>query len=571
MRHASGALGWGLALLLSALAWLHAVGDVSLPGVRVDNAQMREFQGAWIPLDTKRLATWPGPFELRWRLTLDQHEPTLGLRLAFRGAGELRCNGQLVLRNGRPAATASDEVPGFVDRWAVLPPLSAGTHELTLNGSSHQVPPQRFAATEAMVLPIPFEAMPRLRFARWLVVSVAWGALALTWLYFLRIGSPSADTRNPGNPLNQGNGERGTYWSLVALGTTGLLLPLAESARDLWGYAYPLHLLRLQTVLASTVLAAWLLPLSLALRWGWPRRPVLWSGAWALSLLLVVAVVLPSYGYDVTSWWLHLMGLTAALCLAWHARHHVNQSLPALLTLLAIALALMWLEPAAFLDGLYTVALSMVMMLLMLVHARLQQERASAEAAQRQALQTQLLRASMQPHGLMNTLAVLQELIEQHPALASRLVERLADQFNLLRVLSQKAQVSLREELELVRTQLDLVGMARGMPVALTVSGPVDRVQLPPGVLHTLVENAITHGGVRAGAPAFALQIDGSLADRWCIQLLSPRGAGRDGGTGQGQRFVRESLAGAYGTAWAFEGRPLDDAVWQDSLRLPRR
>ena len=122
MRHASSLLGWGLALLLSALAWLHVVGDVSLPGVRVDNAQMREFQGAWIPLDTNRLATWPGPFELRWRLTLDQDEPTLGLRLAFRGAGELRCNGQLVLRNGRPAATASDEVPGLVDCWAVLPP-----------------------------------------------------------------------------------------------------------------------------------------------------------------------------------------------------------------------------------------------------------------------------------------------------------------------------------------------------------------------------------------------------------------------------------------------------------------
>ena len=164
-----------------------------------------------------------------------------------------------------------------------------------------------------------------------------------------------------------------------------------------------------------------------------------------------------------------------------------------------------------------------------------------------------------------------QELIEQRPARASRLVERLADQFSLLRVLSQKAQVSLREELELVRAQLDLVGMAREMPVTLSVHGPVDSVHLPPGMLHTLVENAITHGGVRAGAPAFSLDIDGGVADRWCIRLLSPRGAGRDGGTGQGQRFVRESLASAYGTAWAYEGRPVDDAVWQDSLSFPRR
>jgi len=562
MRHWSGALWWGLALLLSALAWLQVLGDVSLTGVGVGDAQMREAQGAWMPLDTARLATWPGPFEVRWRLTLAQDEPSLGLRLAFRGAGELRCNGKSVLRNGRPAATAAEEVPGWVDRWAVLPPLSAGTHELTLFGSSHRVPAQRFVNTEAMVVPMPLEAMPRLRFARWLVVAIAWGALALTWLYFLRTGSPSADS---------GDGSRRHYWSLVALGTTGLLLPLAESARDLWGYVYTLHALRLQTVLASTLLSAWLLPLSLALRWGWPGRGLLWSGAWALWLLLVVAIVLPREGYDAASWCLHLMGLAAALLLAWRGRHQVNESVPALLTLLSIALALLWLYPGAFLDGLYTVALAMVMMLLMLGHARLQQERALAEAGQRQALQTQLLRASMQPHGLMNTLAVLQELIEQRPARASQLVERLADQFSLFRVLSQRATVSLREELELVRAQLDLVDIAREMPVSLIVQGPVDSVHLPPGVLHTLVENAVTHGGVRPGAPAFSLTIDASVADRWCIELLSPRGSGRGGGTGQGQRFVRASLAGAYGTAWAYEGRPLDDAVWRDRVSFARR
>lgn len=53
----------------------------------------------------------------------------------------------------------------------------------------------------------------------------------------------------------------------------------------------------------------------------------------------------------------------------------------------------------------------------MLDHAHEQQAQALADAGQRQALQAQLLRTSMQPHGLMNTLAVLQEeLIEQRPA-----------------------------------------------------------------------------------------------------------------------------------------------------------
>ncbi len=277
------------------------------------------------------------------------------------------------------------------------------------------------------------------------------------------------------------------------------------------------------------------------------------------------------HSYDLTSWWLHLMGLTAAIVLAWRVRQRTNERPRELLTLMVLALALLLIYPAAFLDGLYIVTLTIVMTLLMLGHAREQQAQALAEAGQRQALQAQLLRASMHPHGLMNTLAVLQELIEQRPALASRLVERLADQFNLLRTLSQKPLVSLREELALVRAQLDLVEMAREVPLPLTVEGPTENVLLPPGVLHTLVENAVTHGGMRVSAPAFALNIAPSVDGAWRIELRSPRGAGREGGGGQGQRFVRESLAGAFKVGWSYESGPFDENIWLDCLSVPRR
>ena len=525
-------------------------------------------------MDGAVLATWPGPYELRWQLNLAQDEQALGLRVALRGAAELFCDGQLVLRSGQSGRTAAEEVPGDVDRWLALPPLAAGVHELRLLGSSHHTRVGQFAHSHAGVLPMRLEAVPRQRFARWLVVGLACGGLALAWFYFLHLGQASTDRGRPGLQVHR--------WSLIALGAVGLVLPLAESVRDLWGYPYPWHALRMQIILASTLLAAWLLPGSLTLRWGWPERPAPWLGAWGLALLLVVAVAVPTAGYDVASWCLHLAGLSAALTLTWRARHQANAPAPALLTLLSLAFAWLWLDPAAFLDGLYTVTLAMVMILLMLDHAREQQARALAVAGQRQALQAQLLRTSMQPHGLMNTLAVLQELIEQRPANASRLVERLADQLTLLRALSQQSLVSLREELALVRTQLDLIEMAREMPLPLRVDGPTDGVRLPPGVLHTLVENAITHGGVRADAPAFTLQVTAGAGRRWHIELRSPRGAGRrgggggggaagsEGGGGQGQRFVRESLASAFGADWSFESGPLNEAVWLDRFSIPQ-
>ena len=559
-RHSS-AFAWGVALLLFSLTWLYLPGDAAVPGASVKGGQMRQASAEWTTLDSAVLATWPGPYELRWRLILAQDERALGLRVALRGAAELFCDGQLVLRSGRPGRTAAEEVPGQVDRWLALPPLAAGTHEMRLVGSSHHIRVGQFANSHAALVPMQLEAMPRQRYARWLVVGLACGGLALAWLYFLHLGRASTD-RRPGQQAHR--------WSLIALGAVGLVLPLAESARDLWGYAYPWHALRLQIILASTLLAAWLLPLSLALRWGWPERPIPWLVAWGFGLALVVAVAVPAAGYDVASWFLHLAGLSAALGLTWRARRQPNAPVPALLTLLSLAYAWLWLDPGAFLDGLYTVTLAMLMILLMLDHAHEQQAQALADAGQRQALQAQLLRTSMQPHGLMNTLAVLQELIEQRPANASRLVERLADQLTLLRALSQKALVPLREELELVRTQLDLIEMAREMPLPLRVDGPTDEVRLPPGVLHTLVENAITHGGVRADAPAFALHVTAGAGKRWHIELRSPRGAGREGGGGQGQRFVRESLSSAFGTAWSFESGPLDEVVWLDRFSIPQ-
>lgn len=556
----SSAIAWGVALLLATLAWFYAPGSVAVAGVTIDNAEMRQNAGEWTALKSSTLATWRGPYEVRWRLHLKQDERELVVRLALRGASELRCNGQLVLRNGRPAATAGEEVPGQVDRWAVLPPLPAGVHELRLLGSTQHTPAGQYASSYAVVQPMRMESMPRQRFARWLIVALAVGGLALTWLYFLRADSSASCLTSRGKVYRR---------TLIALGAVGLLLPLAEGARDLWGYTYPWHALRLKIILGCTALAAWLLPVSLALRGGWPTHYA-WLYLWGLVLLLV-ALTARTYGYDQVSWCLHFMGLVAAIGLAWRARQRTNERMRELLTLMLLALALLLIFPAAFLDGLYIVTLAILMTLLMLDHAREQRARALAEAGQRQALQAQLLRASMQPHGLMNTLSILQELIDQHPALASRLVERLADQFNLLRTLSQKPLVSLREELALVRTQLDLMEMAREVPLPLTIEGPIENILLPPGILHTLVENAMTHGGMRVSAPAFALNVAASDEGGWRIELRSPRGAGREGGGGQGQRFVRESLAGAFTTDWAYETGPLDDNVWLDCLSVPKR
>ena len=72
---------------------------------------------------------------------------------------------------------------------------------------------------------------------------------------------------------------------------------------------------------------------------------------------------------------------------------------------------------------------------------RLHDERQHARAAQLAAarLETELLKRNLQPHFLLNTLAVLTEIVEQDPRGAVRLIEDLAEEFrSVARVAAEK-------------------------------------------------------------------------------------------------------------------------------------
>ncbi|MFZ2990435.1 histidine kinase, partial [Ideonella sp.] len=347
-----------------------------------------------------------------------------------------------------------------------------------------------------------------------------------------------------------------------------------EAWRPVLGYVYPWHPWRLGLILGLTGLAAWLLPLALAARW---QR--LWPARWLLPLaglsLLLLAWAGPGYSYDIAGYGAHVLGLLAATVLCWRSRRQEPAMVwPLLATLLcSLTLALLW--PGAFLDGFYFLALALLMSLLLLGHAsglmRLS-EQAARNEAQRAALQTRLLRNSMQPHWLMNTLTSLQELIETEPARASRMVDLLADEFVQLRRLGDAPLITLEQELALCRAHLRVLALLRGHEISLQVDGQADGIWLPPGLLHTLVENALTHGAALHRQPSFHLVIDEAEAGL-VLRFQAPQGPGRSSadGTprGAGRHFIEASLAAAFPGRWQFSDGPDGQGHWCSQLRLP--
>lgn len=507
----------------------------------------------WRPLDHRALAGWQGPYWLRWRLSgrpvTDAADDAL--RLSLGASSRSWWNGRLLADNGTVGSRASDERPGRMDVIRALPALSVGpTNELVVLASSHhQLFPLRSATASVEVAPI--DDLQASRTWPWLIAAVAMGALGAACLYFL--AAQRGRPRMPGARL------------LVWLGTVGLALPVVEGWRPVLGYAYPWHAPRLLMLLTLHVAAAALLPAYLARRFEVAVPRV--AGIAYLAALAAAAALMP--GFDTRSAAVLLLSLLASAWLLLRGTGLVEERWPILALVLAGVLALP-LAGGAFLDGPYFLLLAVLMGFLLIRRAadlRTLDLRNTWLQGEHARLSLQLLQQSMQPHWLMNTLTSLQELIEQQPRRASRLVESLADQFHRLREISRLQSVPLEEEVALCRSHLDSIGVALDRPIGFEVTLDGPGMTLPPGTLLAQVENALTHAGAAACAQT-PFRLHAQRTDEgWRLELRSALGTAGRRGQGTGTRYIEASLAAACPGRWRFE-QGADGGDWLSRIHL---
>lgn len=188
-------------------------------------------------------------------------------------------------------------------------------------------------------------------------------------------------------------------------------------------------------------------------------------------------------------------------------------------------------------------------------------------------LETQLLKKHIHPHFLMNTLLSIISWIEERPARATAMVHALADEFRLIDRISAQPLVAFADELALCRAHLEIMGGRKDAAYHLEVEGDDDGLMLPPLLLHTLIENAITHAWAPGEDGAFVLTIarTGSLR-HLCLRnsgslLAAGVGALADS-EGVGFRYVRARLRESFGDDWQLTYGMEDDS-WVVRLVFP--
>jgi two-component system, LytTR family, sensor kinase len=200
-------------------------------------------------------------------------------------------------------------------------------------------------------------------------------------------------------------------------------------------------------------------------------------------------------------------------------------------------------------------------------HALLYYDDFRAAELEQSSLKTQLAQAQLKalkmqlhPHFLFNTLHSISSLVLEDPPKANSMIARLGDFLRLTLENSEQQLVTLKEEIEFLRSYLDIEQVRFGdrLTVAFDMEPSTLTAAVPHLILQPVVENAIQHAvaprSTRSYVNVSSRRIDGSL--RLEVKDNGP-GMSTNGDPldrqGVGLNNVRARLEQIYGNDFRFE------------------
>jgi len=239
--------------------------------------------------------------------------------------------------------------------------------------------------------------------------------------------------------------------------------------------------------------------------------------------------------------------------------HLARQTMPAMLALGAVIVALVWLVASSRRWQIQRE----------LRDLRLVQER---DAAAREAAEAKLrlLQAQIQPHFLFNTLSALQHWVDTGDPRAAGLLRSLTAFLRGSTELLGRDDTNVADEVALAAHYLAIQQARLGprLTTRIDIAPEVGAQHLPPGVLLSLVENAIEHGITPALAGGEVAVIGAHDGAGWTLAVRdSGLGLAADARDGVGLANSRARLQHRFGARATLQLRALDRGA-EASIRV---
>nr|WP_255552020.1 sensor histidine kinase [Roseivirga sp. E12] len=185
-------------------------------------------------------------------------------------------------------------------------------------------------------------------------------------------------------------------------------------------------------------------------------------------------------------------------------------------------------------------------------------------------LRLELLKKNIQPHFLMNTLTSLLDWVEESPKKGVLFIEALAKEFDLFNQIEDQTLIPIAQEIALCKTHLEIMEYRKEINYTWEEEGIELEQKVPPAILHTLLENGITHSlPLEENNIKFKLIFE-SADDHKSYTFLTFANVAsqttiKEEGTGL--KYIKARLTESYGAKWELDAERVNHG-WKNVIKI---
>ena len=330
---------------------------------------------------------------------------------------------------------------------------------------------------------------------------------------------------------------------------------------------YSLHRLRLEIIGILMFGISFLIPLYFSMQFPFPKRKfllIIYAGI-LLFIFLIKYDFFDFTAYNMAvSMWFFSFGIVV---------FGVYKKIKgARLVLLAILACVPIRFVTSFGISLFAGFSLILLSMFYLLSLRIKEQRLAYENSlvQSTRLRLELLKKNIQPHFLMNTLTSLIDWVEEVPKKGVLFIEALAKEFDLFNQIEGQTLIPIDQEIALCRTHLEIMEYRKEINYFWEEEGIDPGQKVPPAILHTLLENGITHSmPLEDNSIKFKLIFESNSHYKRYTFLTFAAGVRQSTNRkdGTGLKYVKARLTESYDSKWDFTSEPTNHG-WKNILKI---
>ncbi len=333
-------------------------------------------------------------------------------------------------------------------------------------------------------------------------------------------------------------------------------LLIFEYLRFHYYYPYAFHYTRLVVIALLTLIIAALLPLFFMHRFPFHYKQRVMGSM--LGIIVLIWIFVP--GFDPKTSYTILVSFSVSLFLVIRAmRQSIMGSLEALLGIIVFFVAFFLLNSYDLKLFLGFGFLIVFMLLSLTIQMREQRKEYEASLVHSSRLELEMLKKNIQPHFLMNSLASVIAWMEDDPKVGTQFIAALAQELEIMIDISSKKLIPLSREIQLCESYLLVMSLRKEIKYLFHTEGINPQDLIPPALIHTAVENGITHNQDLDGEMRFSLHFEENKQGRKYTLIASGKSrqtvAKKTGGTGL--KYMEARLQESFPNRWKLYAQPI--------------